>query len=331
MKLKKIVALSVLVLGVARYGYAGNGGAEPFDFLFLDANARAVGLGGSYTSLANDSNALLYNPAGLGMLKRNEATFMHNVHIEGVSQDYIGLAILQGLGVNFNYVKFGDTRRTTYNQPGGATLNNFGISDLAVTAGYGHVLPMHDALSLGVAIKYIRESIDSQSVNAIAFDFGALYAVKAVPHLNLGLSVQNAGPDVRYQKVAYTGPREKLPVNVRGGASYWFSAFDLGNTVTVDLSKERSQDTVASFGIESVILKMFALRLGYNSRNSAGVGLTGGVGYVQDNYAVDYAVLPMGSLGVSHRISATVRWGAASDKGMAKSSQSLLGSPKAGK
>jgi len=59
----------ILSLAPARPCLAGIG-AEPFDFIFLDAGARPAALGGAYTSLAMDANALLYNPAGLaGTLK----------------------------------------------------------------------------------------------------------------------------------------------------------------------------------------------------------------------------------------------------------------------
>ena len=52
------------------------------------------------------------------------------------------------------------------------------------------------------------------------------------------------------------------------------------------------------------------LRLGFNSRNDAGPGITAGVGWAQPNFSIDYALVPFGDLGAAHRISATVRWGA---------------------
>ena len=67
-------------------------GAEPFNFLFMDSNARATGLGGAYTALAADANALWYNPAGLARVRRYEATFMHNEHVEGITQEFVGFA-----------------------------------------------------------------------------------------------------------------------------------------------------------------------------------------------------------------------------------------------
>ncbi|MBI5245511.1 MAG: hypothetical protein HY922_17755, partial [Elusimicrobia bacterium] len=72
--------LALVLLSWPRLSHAA-AGAEPFNFLFLDANARAVGMGGAYTALARDSNALLYNPAGLGLVDEHEATFMHNEHV----------------------------------------------------------------------------------------------------------------------------------------------------------------------------------------------------------------------------------------------------------
>ena len=319
----KLSALAVLsaAMWTARPALAGNGGGEPFDFLFLDGNARSVGMGGAYGALADDSNALLYNPGGLGMIKRYEATFMHNRHVEGVSHEYIALAgplMEHGLGVMFDYVKFGDLRRTTYAQPDGKA-GNVGVNDLAISAGYGHTFPGMDNLSLGGALKYLREGIDDTSMSGMAFDVGGMWSDEVGPgRLNLGLSVQNVGPDVKFQKQTGSGPREKLPANVRGAGAFSFNLFDMKHTVAVDISKERSQDTVGGVGFETVVAKVLGLRFGFNSRNSSGVGLSGGVGWINPDFGIDYAVVPYGDLGVSHRFSVTARWGGEPQKTASK-------------
>jgi len=312
MKLIKILMACVLSLGMARFaGAVGNAGANPFEFLFLDANARSVAMGGAYSALATDSNALLYNPAGLGLVNRDEATFMHNSYFQSVNQEYLGLAFKQGFGFNINFLKFADTARTTYANPN-STLGTFAMNDLALSGGYGRVVMPN--LSVGGALKYIHEKIDNQSANAVALDIGAMYSVPMVRGLTTSLSLQNIGPDVKYRNVGYSGPREHLPYNTRLGAAYAFSVLGLANTVGLDLSKTRSMNTVVGVGVESVIYKMFALRLGFNNRNSADIGLSGGIGWMNDDYAIDYAVAPYGALGFSHRVSGTVRWGSVSDR-----------------
>ena len=106
-----------------RAALAGSAGADPFNFLFLDANARPVGLGGAYTSLATDANALLYNPAGLAKVPRHEATFMHNSYMQGINQEYLAYANPAGWGAELNYLGFGTVPRTTTANPDGAGLN----------------------------------------------------------------------------------------------------------------------------------------------------------------------------------------------------------------
>ena len=82
----------VYVVEVERALAAPAAGTEPFNFLALDADARAVALGGAYTALATDANALLYNPAGLGLVRQSQIAFMHNQYIAGLTQEYMGLA-----------------------------------------------------------------------------------------------------------------------------------------------------------------------------------------------------------------------------------------------
>ncbi|MFI5361771.1 MAG: PorV/PorQ family protein [Elusimicrobiota bacterium] len=295
-------ALSALLLGHAGLSHAaGSAGAEPFNFLSLDANARAVAMGGAYTALATDANALLYNPAGLGRVDQTEATFMHNQYLQGVNQEYLGLAARQGWGANLNYLDSGSIPETTIASPSGTGASN-SLTDMAVSAGYGRAVA--DSLSLGAGAKYVQESVAGANGRGYALDVGALYAVPAVPRLTLGLAVRNIGPTVKFQSA-----NENLPLDVRGGAAYAFDLLGQRSVVSLDLSKERSANAVVQGGFETVFVKMMAVRVGFNTGNDAGPKVTAGLGWTYRQFALDYAFVPYGDLGVSNRISVTVRWG----------------------
>ncbi|MBI3296709.1 MAG: PorV/PorQ family protein [Elusimicrobia bacterium] len=301
----KRITLAVLIICLAlRAGPARAAGAgqEPFNFLFLDGGARAVAMGGAYTALATDSNALLYNPAGLAGAGRYEATFMHNEYFHTVSQEYMGLVTPFGLGANVNFVDYGRTEKTTIANPAG-TGSQFGITDLAVSVGYGRALT--PILAAGGAVKLIRESIESISAQGYAFDFGLLAALPDHGGLRTGLSIQNIGPTVRFQHA-----RENLPLNIRAGVARDFRLMGLNQTLAFDATKERSEGLLLALGAETSIHESMRLRAGFSTRNDAGPGLTVGVGWRVGSFGVDYAVVPYGELGYTHRISATLRWGA---------------------
>ncbi|MBI5622136.1 MAG: tetratricopeptide repeat protein [Elusimicrobia bacterium] len=297
-------AVLVLLLGPARAWAGGpTGGSELFNFLFLDANARPVALGGAYTALASESNALLYNPGGLGLVESHEATFMHSQYLdEGLGQEYFSAVLRQGLGVSVNYLGFGKTSRTTYGVPDGTGLGDFDLTDLAVSAGYGRRLAW--GLSGGLAYKFIRETADTSSADGHAADLGLLFESGLYPGLRLGAALQNLGPSV-----SYGGTSSELPLNVRWGASYAFTYAGLRNVLSVDGLKSRGDRFRAAAGVEVLAAGTLALRLGFNGRVDAGPGVTAGLGLRLAGLMADYAFVPYGSLGNAHRASVTWRWG----------------------
>lgn len=298
-KLLLLTAMALALLGSPRPARAaGTAGAEPFNFLLLDANARAVGLGGAYTTLAADSNALLYNPAGLGRIRRHEVTVMHNQYVEGLTQEYMGLAVRQGFGLQLNYLRFGGLDRTTYSKPGG-TLGKFDIQDMAFGAGYGHTF--FESLSLGLGGKFIKEQNDNVTAQGYAFDAGMLLSHPELPGLTFGLAGINIGPDVRFLR-----DKEKLPLQLRGGLSYAWKEM----TVAADATKERHDQVRVAAGIERTFAGRAAVRVGFTSRNDAAdVGIVGGAGLIWKDSSIDYAFMPFGELGLTHRVSLTLRWG----------------------
>jgi len=302
MKITALLLSAALIAGSASSASAAAAGGESFDFLLMDGGARASSLGGAYTSLASNSAALFYNPAGLGLVKAHEISLMHNKYVEGLSQQQAAFASKSGFGASLNYLDFGGIERTTLSRPDG-TLGTFGLSDLALGAGYGRAF-FEESLSLGLGGKYLRESVDGLSVSGYALDVGGMAAVQSIPGLSFGLAALNMGPEVRF-----SAQKEKLPLTVRGGASYRFAAGGTQNTFALDLFKVRSDKVRAGAGVESVLGQRLALRAGYCGGNDAGLGIVGGAGFLWQAMSVDYAFVPFGDLGFAHRLSLTFRWG----------------------
>lgn len=312
----KVIA-ALLALGLApRCEAGGAGGAAPFDFLFLDAGARPVALGGAYVSLARDANALLYNPAGLGRLERHHLTVMHNSYFQGITQEYGAFAYKigkdeeesaryfkqsrsgppSGWGVMVNTLSYGKIERTTLSNPDGAG-GSFGIQDWAFAFGYGR--GVGESFSLGASVKGLYEKIDRYSLFAPAADLGVLYSPEFGP-LTAGLALQNLGPPARGRWTS-----EELPANLRAGAAW--RGFE-GGVLTVDVNKRRAGPPTVHAGAEYTAFKRVAMRLGYNGRNEADSGIAMGFGLLLPGAAVDYAFAPFGGLGNAHRISLSLNW-----------------------
>lgn len=297
-----LAALLLTALGAAKAAAQTAAGAESFDFLNLDANARAVGLGGAYTALSFDSNALLYNPAGLGRTTAHEVTFMHNQYLQGLTQEYMGLATKQGFGAQLNYLQLSGVTRTRLDAPNG-TLGTAAMSDLALSLGYG-VSFLERSVSVGVAGKFLREDIDRVSATGGAADLGVLFTPEELPGLSFGVSLMNLGPNVRFIR-----DRSPLPSTGRAGAAYTFGPASNRTTATFDVTKTRSDRVRAGAGIETTVAGILAIRGGFTTRNDADVGVTGGFGIMLHGMSADYAFSPYGDLGFAHRMSLTFRWG----------------------
>ena len=274
-------------------------GKEPFNFLFLDADARPAAMGGAYTALASDANALLYNPAGLGLLSGHQAVLMRNQHVAEVSQDYIALSLAPGFGFFLDRLSYGSIPRTTVSEPGG--VGSFTPWDQAVGVGLGR--EVGGGLGLGLAAKYLASDIAGYSASGFAFDGGLLLRVPGSP-LSAGLSVQNIGPPISYRSVP-----EPLPLNVRLGTALALDALGQALTLSLDASKERSEGALFSAGAEVLLGKRTSLRAGFNGRNEAGTGFTFGIGWGYEGLGLGYAFVPMGDLGTAHRASVSWRWG----------------------
>jgi len=298
----------------------GAGGASPFNFLFLDPNAGPAALGGAGVASAWDGNAPFYNPAGLGFLEKHEATFTHNQHVQGISQEYFGFVwdigsdpgvrkknreikndngarIRHGWGMAFNILNYGSIKRTTLSNPDGAGLGKFEAKDFSIAAGYGR--RVRDTISLGFSGRIIEETIDYEKVSAFAFDAGLMIKPEVFP-VSFGLAVQNIGPRIKLKL-----ERFELPLNAAAGAAWRFSKAGL---IASAVNIPKTGGLTVHTGIEYSFFRTITLRAGYNGRNEASNGITFGGGLKAGELFIDYALISYGDIGNSNRLSLTYRF-----------------------
>ncbi|HDG68341.1 MAG TPA: hypothetical protein ENG11_04265, partial [candidate division Zixibacteria bacterium] len=88
MRRVSLIGITIVVFaGVifAQFGQAG-------DFLRFGAGARSLAMGGAYTVLAKNADALLYNPAGLAGTERWELSLTHAQLFMDSRYDFVSFA-----------------------------------------------------------------------------------------------------------------------------------------------------------------------------------------------------------------------------------------------
>ncbi len=307
-KILLAILLGFPALAFADFSSAANG-TTAADFLNIGVGARAIGMGGAYTAVADDATAMYWNPAGLSRVVAKTATFMDAPYIANSSLDYGAYAQNLGkwgaIGASVDYFSAGSIDQTQNYQ----NVGTFSPYDMAVSLGYAYTFKKTGFLggySVGLAAKYIESKILSVA-SAEAVDLGLLspaYDVYGRP-LKLAFGVSNLGTDMNFGSLA-----EPLPLTIKAGSSYkilknWLASLDIafprGGNPYFNLGTE--------YGIWKDAVWSFAGRAGYSSYmlNSIdgfeGPSFGAGMGY--HDLAVDYAFVPFGGLGQAQRISLT--------------------------
>lgn len=298
LKLSIIVSgLLILLNSVADARIAKKAGTRSGDFLRNDAGARHVAMGGTYAGYGDQVFSLHGQPAAIARRTGYEMGLEHNEFVAGVDQQFVGLQGPLGKGrwaLTGNFLGSNDLEKTTDNAAGqfGSSLGSFDMNDLSVSVHYAR--PLSERLSGGVAVKYIESKIDNTSATTIAFDLGARYTWKE--KLILGASVTNLGRGMQF-----ISTRSDLPTTVRLGASYRSGIFLFAS----EMAYANSGNLESNAGLELQPFEMLSLRLGFRSRgyNELDQGFTGGLGFKMGTLHVDYAYVPFGVLGNTHRLS----------------------------
>jgi len=281
-------------------------------FVDLGTGARPLGMGNAFVAVADDANTVLYNPAGLAQLKREEATLTY-------SQLYVGI---DGLSSGFaSYVRPINRKYGSF----GIGWYNFTTKDLynenTILLSYGYqILSQQPILFGGLNLKYLAKEYKTNEWTAVnpvfasgttadgySIDLGLLCKVNKM--LSLGLSIENINqPDISLQST------DKVPMSYRVGAAYKLKELGPVNSLTITLEDANiSKTNTIRAGAEGWFMEnTLAARLGFSNRD-----ISLGAGYVfkikDSDGQLDYAFISplnfIDSVSGTHRISLGLKFG----------------------
>jgi len=313
---------TILFAGISLLTLPSRGGASGFltqsskgvtsgQFLKLGAGARATALGEAYSAVADDASALYWNPGGLTRIPGGSLALMHATYIESTFYDYAAygqnLGTWGAFGLGAQFLSAGSITQT---DTSGNDQGTFNPNDMALSLGYAHTL---FGGSVGVAGKLIRSTI-LNTAQTEALDIGVLSPGFFEERIKLSLTATNLGGQLKYEQEA-----EDLPQAYRVGSQVrisdpWFFSLDgvapndnqpyiaLGTEYTL----KSSQDLSLSF------------RGGLNTRDTQDLSgfssFSFGVGVNFHDFSLDYAFLPLGTLGNTNQFSLSYKWGNAEEK-----------------
>ena len=288
-----LIPLFFLILAVSPASFAG---VDAMPHLRLGAGARAIGLGGAFTAVADDATATVWNPAGLG----SAADLSLNLSTQQLDLDrsHNFIALTKALGsagsIGLAVTNAGVRGIQQYDQNeryGG----EFDYSANAYSLSYGIGL---GSFSIGLTGRMLMDSFGAADVeNASGFggvDIGLMghalhidVGEEKVPTFHYGLVVKHLGASLG---------EDTVPMIANLGLAY---NLYMGNVVTfaADLEQEfvnlDQSATSLRLGAEYTILtyKSTALSIRGGVRASRDVqNLFGGFGVNIGGLQIDYAI-----------------------------------------
>ena len=211
------------------------------------AGTRPLGMS-AFAAVADDINAIAWNPAGLSLLQNQEATASYAPVFgfdTGINQSHLAYAYPSGrwgtIGIDLTYLDYGDMdwrdREGNLIEGGVFTRN-----DYSIYLSYG--LRLVEFLSLGASIgsTSIKTELTNDLPAGVGLDLGMLYTIAS--RISFGLHLENiGGVSVSKNEIA----RQKI----RGGAALSIlNTPTMGFVLAMDLDEQQGKLDTFYSGIE---------------------------------------------------------------------------------
>jgi hypothetical protein len=314
-------------------------GTAAAQFLKIGVGARAMGLGGTFTALANDVSTIYWNPAGISNINRFSIAVSHNEWFADISHDFAGvvypLSTSDFLALHVVALNTGEQEVTTVTQPEGTGIY-YDVSDLAIGLSYARTLT--DRFSFGLTLKYVQQNLYNESANTFAIDLGTYLRtgfhdlIIAMNMSNFGGNMQlegrdlitltdlnnqvsgNYNPDARLKTEPWPLPltfRVGVAMNLVGGNDPIIESPQNRFTMAVDGVHLNDNTEKVNIGGEYAWKETVFARVGYKvnyylERWTFGFGLR--MDIIGQNVGFDYALVDFNDLGKVSQFSLELRF-----------------------
>jgi len=316
-----LIGIGTLLAATSARAAESNAGVSGANFMKIgQGSARAMSMGGAYVALAEGSDAMIWNPAGLAVTQQRELGFSYLRYVQDVDSPlYLGYAHPMGRttwGANLSYISVsGFDIRDANGVPQSSTEIGVrgGMMSIALARSF-----WYEKLFLGSSLRVVHEDIAGSIKNTVVGDFGVI--LKPNPTLSLGFALQNFGAGAaNVSRITRVG-----------------AGLRLGDFVTLGLELNKATDYGTRLGLgaefqlpeEYLDVGQLSFRLGYRSGDNFGQSndetlkslrlerssnLSFGFGmYTSQAFgygiSLDYAFVPYGALGTVDQITVKMKF-----------------------
>ncbi len=305
----RLIAVATVGLVCSSGLSAAGKGTSGGQFLRIDAGARGAAMSGAISPVIDDATAIYYNPAGMSRMDQREVEVAYNAYFKDTASQFAGYAQPTaehgtfGGALSMFGVKDIQQRSATAGDSDSADLGTFNTQDLALSFGWANKMEMGNGrLRYGAALKYISSNLSVKTAVTGAVDMGAMWDMREDGGLTFSLAMLNLGGELKFQDES-----DPLPLNIKPGVAYRMN-FDHMGKLTLAMNADMYVHDGMGFvepGFEWTPVPTFSLRGGYQigRDTGAGSGVSVGAGFNLMRLKLDYAFVPFGDLGDTHRIS----------------------------
>jgi len=258
-------ALSAVLLLLSIAGTSAEPYSNVASFWDLGMGARPLAMGGAFVGLADDGNALFYNPAGLAWAQGLSVLSSCEARLGMAKYGHVS-AVVPHFGFGVHYFDFGEVSETDEfgNLLGTFSYRNYGLiaaagikaADLPILAR----IPLAESFGFGLKVKFLRVStLEPGSGSGVVIDLPLLFRsespsprVPSITGYGFGMVIENLiGVPIKYE----SGHQETWPSKAIMGM--WLQFLNQVN-VAIDLTSEKD----FRLGVEWSPISDMSLRVG---------------------------------------------------------------------
>lgn len=232
------------ILAVPAHGQVGQASAL---FLRIEPDSRASGMGNTGVALANDANAMFWNPSGLAFQENTQVGLSHGNWLPEFDANLfyeflVGRHHVEDVGTfgaNVTFLNLGTTERRDRQ---GNRLGETNSFQLAVAGSYG--VKVSERLGVGTSVRFIQSQLAKTvggssgdgSASTFATDLSALYRTEPFAlggtdaTFSAGLNIANLGGTLDFDE--QSPGTDPIPASFRIGPALTLD-FDEFNSLTI--------------------------------------------------------------------------------------------------